>query len=259
MLLRSLLTFVLANLLLVGLPGAPPAEAAIIYSDHFDGLLTDALNGKVPNFRNGYPTATWLAPDAGWKANGSRVSITVNPATAVLPFVPETGKIYELSASLNPTTSLGGDWIGIGFFNRSAGNDLDDTNVGYAWMLKRGDTGSPAFDIYTVPGPGVTGIASRGPLGGVTATPTELKIILDTQATDWKASFFVNGTLIAAANYTYTGSSPLPITHVGLTSLGRVNGTVDDFLLTIVPEPGSIALTFTACFAFIVARRRVGK
>ena len=84
-------------------------------------------------------------------------------ATAVLPFTPVAGNIYELSVELNPTTTDGsGDWLGFGFLATAAGAVSGN---GQPWAMKRGESttvGITSFDTFSFLGPRLGGGQQHG-------------------------------------------------------------------------------------------------
>jgi hypothetical protein len=88
------------------------AQAEVVYFDDFDGSAGTNLNGTKPDITPG--GETWQAgqyADADGTLGGGNSG---NMAKAALPFTPELGKIYELSATVDNT----GDWVAIGFLGR---------------------------------------------------------------------------------------------------------------------------------------------
>ena len=95
------------------------AGAQVIYSDSFG--RTGDINASAPDIRPG--TETWTGSTT-WKTNGTQAEHDV-PAPAgdsgfhaLLPFTPETGKVYRLEASISANhvgSSAANRWVGIGF------------------------------------------------------------------------------------------------------------------------------------------------
>lgn len=80
-----------------------------------------------------------------------------------------------------------------------------------------------------------------------------MSIVLDTQGAAWTAEWFINGGSVRSETL---ASNPTGITHVGL---GRESGTsasFDNFSLTVVPEPGSLALMGLGGLCLLKRRRR---
>ena len=93
---------------------ALPSTSATIYFDDFNGSSGTDLAGTAPDVRPG--SETWASgtadsgiPGVRWKADGSVLASTTGGGgvSAVLPFSPASGNIYELSVRLNPTRTDG--------------------------------------------------------------------------------------------------------------------------------------------------------
>ena len=108
---------------------------------------------------------------------------------------------------------------------------------GAPWVFKRGDSGTP-FEVVSLLGPGVSGLASEG-------VPSRLAALTDRpphrpghepRALDRRVV-----RRRVRCGPTRTGTNPT-ITHVGLFRFESVAGSADEFLLTQTPEPGTAAL-----------------
>lgn len=233
---------------------ALPSSAATIYYDDFSGSSGTDLAGTAPDIRPG--SETWALgtgdtaiPAERWKADGSVLGSSSGGGGAggILPFTPSAGNIYELSVKLNPTTTDGtGDWMAIGYLDASGSMPA----TGAPWAFKRGDSGTP-FEVVSLLGPGVSGLVSEGVPAGSQPLPTDLRIVLDTTGALWSVEWFVDNVSVRTDTY----SSNPTITHVGIFRFETVAGSADDFLLTQVPEPGSLPLV-GAGLALIAVRRR---
>ena len=113
------------------LAGTLPAVAdQTIYQDLFNdqqninrgGPYTQSLGGSAPTTRNavggGSSGATWTyaAEAGGW---GQRVygnnGVATPTSSNYLPFTPQQGHLYQLSAGIDATASTNGEWFTIGF------------------------------------------------------------------------------------------------------------------------------------------------
>jgi hypothetical protein len=237
----------LAGAIGVGLwAAAGSASGQVIYSDDFSGSSATDLAGTAPDVRPGAETWALGTGDSGtaavrWKADGSVLGSTTGGgnATAILPFTPVAGNIYELSVELNPTTTDGsGDWLGFGFVTSAAGSVSGN---GMPWAVKRGTAsifGTTAFDTFSFLGPSVFGTAQHGVPSGPQPSATDFKIVLNTTTPLWSVEWFIDGASVRTASYV---SNP-PITRVGIQRFESTNGSVDNFSLTVVPEPGGVLL-----------------
>ena len=234
--------------------GTAQAET-IIYQDDFDNNIegtptTGDLNGTTPDTTTG--GNTWLADTnalRNWEADGSidnGANSANNNGYAFLPFSPEAGKIYTLSIDMNMTS---GEWFALGFMSTnnttSGGFYNESTGDGSPWMLLRAS--------------GAAGSSFAGPITGSqqdlpSRDGNTASIVLDTTGTDWVATF-KNGS--ASISHTYTGTDISDdINYVGFGRHTTTIGSVDNFSLTVVPEPGSLALMGLGGLCLLKRRRR---
>ena len=226
------------------------SAATIYYYDDFSGSNGTDLNGTAPDTRPS--TETWLGGTGAeaWQADGSVTPGAVAQGTAWLPFVPSPGQVYELSLAMSVGANVNGDWFALGFAgNGGVSTDFISADP-FAWGLKRGTSGGDANEVYSVPDPSTTGIA----LEGVYAGTTLMSIVLDTNPALWTAEWFVDGLSVRGPEAFAVNPA---ITHVGF---GRytenVGGSVDNFQLTVVPEPASIYAMVMGLFALAFANSR---
>ena len=220
---------------------AVPLSAAVIYADDFSGGMAD-LNGAAPDVGPG----TWVASSV-FNHDGS---IDPSAGSATLAFAPVDGNVYQLDASLSGVSG-NSNWFALGFGtgqSTAIGTNnrfINGLLIGKAWMLFRGDTsGHQAF----------LGSATSGTASGLgwsalsTATgEIDLRIELDTTggAGAWTATWFARDP--AESSYTLVRPTEAlldeSINSVGLALANTgVDGTVESFRLTAIPEPSAAAL-----------------
>lgn len=260
------------NLLVAGTVAAlccSLGDAQTIYSDNFSGGATNIFKA-APNYAvtdlGGSGNAVWYdaaAPvDSGsLLANG--VDSSASRDSWLLPFSPESGQVYNLTATLNFSGDPG-NWVGIGFAQNYTdtltGNGwFVNGETGYAWVIATESTGN----VQAFGGPGINnplinqnGFFTAGVVGSHT-----LKVTLDTTGPQWTMTAFVDG-VQAGPNFTY---SPNPsIGAVGITQ-NNLSAPTDvqwtDFTLSAVavPEPSALALTgagFAVILVVALCRRR---
>ncbi len=210
---------------LAGAMIAANANASIIYFDDFSGSNDAGLNGTAPDTRPG--SETWTSSDP-WKADGSKSG--GGNATAYLPFTPESGKTYTLSVDVN-TTNTGGDWLAVGFTQNADTSQVfhSTANTAYAWVLRK-----PGNALESYLGAGTNGNGNFTATAGVVS----LKIVLDTTTPLWSVEWHTNDTLRRTASFT---ANPT-INYVSFGAFNSGTGTVDNFTLSVVPEPAALGL-----------------
>jgi hypothetical protein len=248
----------LVGLLLLAVSAAP---AATIYLDPLNGAGTTALDGTTPGSRGGTGTDAWAA-GSDFKADGS-VSGAGDEQGAWLPFVPQAGKVYTLSADVDVDTVSGSNWITLGF--AESNSDLDkafysapDPN-GYGTIGYKGSRG--AGDGFAYSGAATAG-GALGTFDPADSGAITLSVVLDTTAgansADWTLEYLQSGTSFAGPSTLSAsgGSGDLgDIRYVGFTNLNDVTGDLSNFSLTEIPEPASLALIALGAFAMLRRRR----
>jgi hypothetical protein len=172
---------------------------------------------------------------------------------AILPFNPVQGNIYTLSASMNPTVPADSpSWFALGFTNRNATDNWFVGAQNSATIFAR--VSNNAYPDFYAQGPGTGGI---GNLGNYTDGVAHVySITLDTTAgnsANWTASYSVDGTQVIAP--TALGYNPT-INYVGFGADASA-GTIDNFSLTVVPEPSTYALVVGGIATLLLSRRRI--
>lgn len=237
------------------------ANAQIIYSNAFNGGHAN-INNTAPtvanDFAGGSSTATWLdalgTNDTGFLSQGGANSSTLGNSWT-LPFTPQQGYVYNLTATLTFTGNPG-TWVGIGFaqlhntdnINGYArysdhGNDGGLTTGGpngYDWMILTESSGN----LQTFLGPHAVGqqISQNGYFTAGLGSHA-VDVVLDTSSTLWSAAWYVDGSEVGPAAYTTNPN----IGAVGITQ-NAVSGpqyySWSDFALTAmaVPEPSTLGL-----------------
>jgi hypothetical protein len=230
-------------------------HADTIYRDSFDRGTSSSqvlLNGSAPDqetgLAGGSASAVWTA--SAWTTNGTQANlIPPGNSQAFLPFVPQAGNIYNLSAVLNTTSASGSAWLSLGFSNTdvTTGEQFHVSDTVYAWMLERGapsaSTQNQAF----------AGPASNAINDGTATSPVLLDITLNTTSPTWTASFSVNGVAVGTTVNLPTAAQPggsKPIEFVGIGSggfdAGGGAGSVSDFSLTNASLTNAVPLPNTA-------------
>jgi alpha-glucosidase len=213
-------------------------NAQIIYSNVFSGSgLT--INKTAPTFATnllgGSSNALWVctytnsvltASNGTVLANGT---IGTNAGCALLPFTPQPGCIYYMTASLTVPAPMA-QWVALGF----AQSDPQTNNPSFS---RFNDNPGPQGYGFFIPRTGVSVQLFGGPRTSLAATPTPiampnagtytLQILLNTFNPKWTVSAFVNGTIMGTnvvggtqigTNIVYTSNPPIGFAGIGQTS-----------------------------------------
>ncbi|MBN1510600.1 MAG: hypothetical protein JXB13_01165, partial [Phycisphaerae bacterium] len=217
-------------------------EGDVIYSDPLNGADT-TLTGTAPRDRGGVGANPWTANARGvFRANG-RVEGR-GRSGVFLPFTPEAGKVYTLSAEVDATGDDAG-WISLGFAARNGDSVFNARSVkGYGTMIVRGRRGDEAGMFY--PGEGVAGYTAFANDDG----KQDLRIVFDaadSKAANWSMTFFNNGIEVGTPRAAGRGTSYANIRYVGFSRHGACTGTVKHFKLS-QSASARITLPFGACY-----------
>jgi hypothetical protein len=194
------------------------ARATPIYSDSFAGV--GPLDGSKPSARGGVGDNAWIAPAEGWEINAAAAVIATSHGAAVLPFQPQPGHMYLVSAVLDASDG-GIGWGAVGFAN----NALTTAYTPHGpWMLQRHDPAKQLNQCFA--GPGETQSVGRGDrLKGRQARA----ILLDTTAPTWRAVFFADGRAVGESSL---DPSATAITHVCLSTFPNTRVAFRSFLVS---------------------------
>lgn len=235
---------------------AGSAHAATLYSHTFDGDGT-GLNNTAPNDVNA--SGLVLGADHGtggnWTAttNFTQDGNTGNNSVGRLAFDPQDGFVYTLSFTGVQNSSSGGAWIGGGFFRDSTTAGIA-TQRGLIWALTRPASTANFLQVAHLNATGGTGKVDDEV---DTTLPSTITIVLDTSdgAGLWDVEWFVNNDTTPFASQSDIGTALASrITAVGVGVPAATGGSFSSFSLTVVPEPGSLALLGIG--GLLIARRR---
>ena len=174
------------------------AFAGDIYNQTFNGG-TGALVGTTSTTGGG----NW----AGSNIINLNGNSTEGDGAISLPFTPQSGYIYDLTATIN-VTAPNGSWIGVGF--------LPDNSL-YGW--------SPNNPIALR----TNGWQIWPQAVNASLLSNEVLVRLDTTGAQWTTSMYQGGTQIGST-HTYTTGNPT-INWVGFVSAGTAVGSVSSFKL----------------------------
>lgn len=238
------------------------ASAQIIYSNAFNGAAV-TINGTAPTVANDYAggasSALWnsvigTTDPAAMLADGT---VDTHQNSVLLPFTPQAGYVYLMTASVTVPAMTAGKWITLGFAAHDPVNNttprFNDSAVnGNPWTyLTEGSGGDFFFATRTAS----IGSAQLMP----TPTTYTVSLELDTTGAHWTIAEFINGTQLST-NYTYSANPTIVAAGIGQTTLSSSAGIQwDDWTLTVVPEPSAPALIgggLTMMFLATLYRRR---
>lgn len=219
-------------------------SSPILYSNDFNGGLWSI--GGMPltaaNSLIGGTNTTWtdaLGVNDTGRLQASGVSATTLGDSWLLPFTPQTGYVYTLTAAVT-LPGYPGSWIGLGFAqiiptNATAGRFGDISS--YAWDIM---TAGGTQNLQAFMGPGNSGGAFINTNNFYPALPATLTntIVLDTTGSNWTAAFYVDGVLGGSTNFTTTP----PIGAIGITqnALGTPGNIQWDYFSLTQVAPGGV-------------------
>jgi hypothetical protein len=207
---RFISTFVLV------LVASGSVQASVVFQETFS---TDgSLAGNAVETGSG----TWIGHANLLVSGGVARPAADGPGkNALLAFTPESGKIYTLSADVSANS---GSWVSLGFVADTAatiyGNEyfFNYVDSEAPWMLVQANE-----SVGTFSGPGTAGDQYFAGVG----SSGNMSVVLDTRATNWKATYYFNGSALRTNVFYGT----LNITHVGFGGYPTSDLEVDNFVL----------------------------
>jgi hypothetical protein len=172
-----------------------------------------------------YTNNTPLPTNGTVMGNGT---IATNAGCALLPFTPQPGCVYFMTASLTMPAGMP-NWVAMGFTQSATQTNnqnglfsrfTDNPPGGYAWLGIRAGT---AQGVYA-------GRGTASSLGNTTVIPagtTNVTIILNTVGAQWTVSAYLGGTIEGTnvaggtqmgTNFVYGVNPPIAFAGIGQTS-----------------------------------------
>ena len=209
------------------------ANAQIIYSNAFSGGAV-SINVHAPtvatNYAGGTRCAWWnVLSNSATSYVHADGTVGTGLTSALLPFTPELGYVYTLTASVTVPTMTAGQWITMGFaeynplLNTAPDPRFGSTYVnGNPWTyLTEGSGGDYFFPLRGT----TSGNAALMPAPGTYT----VQLVLDTTGSQWKSSEFVNGTQVGTT-YTYSANPTITAVGIGQTTLSSSTGIQWNYL-----------------------------
>ncbi|HUB25604.1 MAG TPA: PEP-CTERM sorting domain-containing protein [Tepidisphaeraceae bacterium] len=259
-------------------------EAGSLGSGPIGGQNLDVANG----IDGGTAGATWNAAtttvtpitttgsDAVWQYNASNTGANIQGvlgardtnliSNALLPFTPQPGLIYDLEATYNvPAAGTDNHWIGLAFMQGNghsasgSSSALSNDNPYGLVIVRDGDASSTTgyVDIFEAAGTGSDNNfnpSATALTGGSVGTTVTVDTILNTQGSSDTMSWYLNGNLVNSTPVTIAAASATEYVAFGDDTAPQ--GTVSNFSLTVIPEPGMIGLLSLGGVLFMRRRQR---
>jgi len=238
-----------------------------IYSQDFTTAGSGVnIGGTAPTIANafagGSSSATWnVVSNSATAFMHTDGTVGANQNSVLLPFTPQSGYVYTLSATIS-FTAAPGSWVSLGFTGANPVNSAtprftDSAVNGYDWLIANDATGNNEQFFAgpkNAPSAGIGG--SQGLLSG--AGTFTLTLNLDTTTTLWGISSFIDGVQLGT-NYAYGANPTIVAVGLGqntLTTPGNLQWDNIELTAEPVPEPSVLALASAGAVMFLLARRR---
>jgi len=240
---KRMFVSVLVSLAAAVFSATPAVADMILYSDGFS--RTGALNGTAPETDAGQygasAGATWISsgtsPSVAWTTDGSKAVGDIYSAggtartAANLPFSPQTGHVYTLSATVQCTAATNAsNWMEVALSTNADLAALSSDQ--YAFALFVYSSGNNQSFLGSGTGGEVDIGSDKGSI--------QWALVLDTNPTHWTVTWKVNG--VTERGPVAWSSNPT-LNYISFYNSGGTTCTVDNFLVSVdVPEPSTLAL-----------------
>lgn len=198
--------------------------AEMLIEDKFDRGSPSApqqLEGSLPTtVLVGIVSRPWLTQ--GWMTDGSSAFIREERSkSAYLPFTPENGKVYELTAKITrqPAQSKEANWIGLSFSEKAVRDrQLFSPDLGaFGALINNKNAVQSVFEKKGA-------VLPSNRENAVTIT-----VILDTTKELWRAGWRVDG--VESEFYPFTANPK--IRYIGFGNFTDAEGKIENFTLTV--------------------------
>jgi hypothetical protein len=245
------------------------AQTQTIYHQDFTTGGSGGMGGTAPTLSfsvaGGSSSATWnVVSNSATAFMHTDGTVGANQNSVLLPFTPQSGYQYTLSATIS-FTGAAGNWVSLGFsqfnpVNSATPRFADSAVTGYDWMIANDATGNNEQFFAGpkgTPGAGIGG--SAGLLSG--AGTFTLTLNLDTTGSQWGISSFIDGVQLGT-NFTYAANPTIAAVGLGqntLTTPGNLQWDSFDLTATPAPEPSVFALAGVGAAVFAFFRKKNSK
>jgi hypothetical protein len=251
------------NLLLAGMMPlfcCLTGSAQIIYSNAFNGgaaNLWEMAPTMATNYAGGASSAIWndaLGTNDTGIMQASGLDESTEQDSWLLPFYPQPGYVYTLTASLTFTGNPG-SWVGLGFAENDSVNvpvgygrfadSENDGPTGYDWMILTESSGNVQY--FTGPKASTPQIYNGT---GFSSGPQTLtaQLILNTTNSLWSITAYVNGFQLGTTS-TYAINNP-PIGAIGITQNGLTVPTAVQWNYLTLEAVGTGPVTHNVSVSF---------
>ncbi|MGH8024111.1 MAG: hypothetical protein ACRED1_11045, partial [Limisphaerales bacterium] len=232
-------------------------SAEIIYSNAFNGPAVN-LNATAPteavNAAGGVASPLWNSvSNSATSYMDADGAVGLGQNSVLLPFTPEAGYVYTLTASVTVPAMAAGKWITMGFAAYSpASNSASDPRFGSTYV-----NGNPWTYLTEGSGGCVFFYSRKSSEGGnpdLMPTPGTYtaQLVLDTTGAQWMASEFLDGTQVGT-NYIYAAIPSISAIGIGQTTLPSSAGIQWNYLTLEAAGSGAATGTVNATVSFSTA------
>lgn len=245
------------------------AQTQTIYHQDFTTGGSTGIGGTAPtlsySIAGGSSSASWnVVSNSTTAFMHTDGTVGANQNSVLLPFTPQSGYLYTLSATIT-FAGAPGNWVSLGFsqfnpVNSATPRFADSAVTGYDWMIANDAAGNNEQFFAGPKGAPAAGIGGSQALMSGAGTFT-LTLNLDTTTSLWSIASFINGVQLGT-NFSYAANPTIAAVGLGqntLTAPGNVQWDTFDLTATTVPEPSVLALTGVGAMMFAFLRKKNSK
>lgn len=242
------------------------AQTQTIYHNDFTTGGGSGIGGTAPtlsySIAGGSSSATWnVVSNSATAFMHTDGTVGANQNSVLLPFTPQSGYLYTLSATIT-FTGAPGNWVSLGFsqfnpVNSATPRFADSAVTGYDWMIANDAAGNNEQFFAGPRGTPSAGIGgSQGLLSG-SGTFT-LTLDLNTMGAQWSIASFIDGVQLGT-NFVYSANPTITAVGLGQNTLsapGNLRWDTLDLTASPVPEPSVWALAGVGAAMLALLRKK---